>query len=56
MNSIQNGIKGEVFFVTTTVIDWIDIFTRPHYKHIIIDSLRHCQKEKGLIIYAWVFR
>ena len=24
------------------------------YKHIITDSLQFCQKEKGLIIYAWV--
>ncbi len=44
----------ELYFITTTVVDWIDIFTRPIYKQIILDSLIYCQKEKGLDIYAWV--
>ncbi|MFV0391264.1 MAG: REP-associated tyrosine transposase [Paludibacteraceae bacterium] len=51
---IQNRITGEVYFVTDTVVDWVDIFSRPTYKHIILDSLTYCQKEKGLLIYAWV--
>ncbi len=51
---IKNRITGEVYFVTDTVVDWVDIFTRPLYKHIIIESLQYCQKEKGLIIYVWV--
>jgi REP element-mobilizing transposase RayT len=51
---IQQRITGEVYFVTDTVVDWVDIFSRPCYRHIIIDSLQHCQKQKGLIIYAWV--
>ena len=51
---IKNRIEGEVYFVTDTVVDWVDIFTRPIYRHIIIESLEYCQKEKGLIIYAWV--
>ena len=51
---IKNRITGEVYFVTDTVVDWVDIFTRPIYRHIIIESLQYCQKEKGLIIYAWV--
>ena len=41
------------YFLTLTVVDWVDIFTRPNYKHIIIESLDYCQKEKGLIIYSW---
>lgn len=41
------------YFLTLTVVDWVDIFTRPSYKHIIIDSLNYCQKEKGLVLYAW---
>ena len=52
--NIQNRITGEVYFLTDTVVDWIDIFTRPLYKHIILESLTYCQKEKGLILYAWV--
>ena len=40
--------------MTDTVVDWVDIFTRPIYKHIVLDSLQYCQLQKGLIIYAWV--
>ena len=52
--NIQHRITGEVYFVTDTVVDWVDVFTRPIYKNIILESLEYCQKNKGLIIYAWV--
>ena len=52
--NIANRILGEVYFITITVVDWVDIFTRPKYKHIILDSLAYCQQKKGLKIYAWV--
>ena len=42
------------YFLTFTVVDWIDIFTRLDYKYIIVDSLNHCIKEKGLECFAWV--
>lgn len=41
-------------FVTFTVTNWVDVFTRPVYKQVVIDSLQYCQKHKGLIIYAYV--
>ncbi len=31
----------------------VDVFTRKEYRDIIIESLQHCQKEKGLEIYEW---
>ena len=43
-----------LYFVTLTIVYWIDLFTRPDYIHTIIGSLRYCQQKKGLIIYAWV--
>ena len=42
------------YYVTFTVHQWADIFTRSLYADIVLDSLRFCQKEKGLKIYAWV--
>jgi REP element-mobilizing transposase RayT len=51
---IQYRITGEVYFVTDTVVDWVDIFSRPRYKNIILESLQFCQAQKGLLIYAWV--
>jgi len=46
----QNGMN----FITCTVVEWIDLFTRTEIADIIMDSLRYCQKEKGLDIYAYV--
>jgi REP element-mobilizing transposase RayT len=43
-----------VYYLTFTVINWIDVFTRKRYKDILIDSLIYCQKEKGLQVYAYV--
>jgi len=41
-------------FITCTVHQWVDVFTRVEYIEIILDSLRFCQREKGLRIYGWV--
>jgi len=43
-----------IYFVTITVVDWIDLFIRPVYKQIIIDSLKYCIENKGLEIYAYM--
>lgn len=45
--------QNDIYFVTTTVVGWIDAFTRKELAYVIIESLRYCQREKGLIIYAW---
>ncbi|GGF23310.1 REP-associated tyrosine transposase [Echinicola rosea] len=42
------------YFLTLTVVDWVDIFTRKTYKDIIIDSFRYCQYHKGLRLHSWV--
>lgn len=41
------------YFITTTIVSWIDVFTRKVQKEKLVESLMYCQKEKGLIIYAW---
>ena len=46
----QNGLN----YVTLTVVGWIDIFSRQRYRDIVIESLRYCQKEKGLHIMGYV--
>ena len=46
--------EGYIYYLTLTVVDWVDVFTRPRYKHIIVESLEYCQKHKGLELYAWV--
>lgn len=41
------------YFITMTVVDWIDLFTRKELKNIIVDALKYCQNEKGLSILGW---
>ena len=41
------------YFVTLTVAGWIDVFSRINHKIAIINSLKYCQKNKGLEIFAW---
>jgi REP element-mobilizing transposase RayT len=43
-----------IHFVTFTIVDWIDVFTRKIYKDICINSLDFCRKNKGLKIYSYV--
>ncbi len=43
----------KIYFVSFAVINWIDLFIRNVYKDVIVDSLRFCQKEKGLELYGW---
>jgi REP element-mobilizing transposase RayT len=51
---LKNKIsEGYLYFLTLTVIDWVDVFTRPEYKYIIVDSLNYCQNSKGLELYGW---
>ena len=42
-----------IYFVSFATVDWVDVFTRQEYKDIFIDSLKYCQKNKGMIIHAW---
>ncbi len=42
------------FFLTFTVVDWVDVFTRASYRHIFTDALNYAIDHKGLELYAWV--
>jgi REP element-mobilizing transposase RayT len=46
--------KQAVYFTTSTVVGWGDVFTREVYKTILLDTIRHCQLNQGLILHAWV--
>jgi len=43
----------KTYFLTPTVVDWVDLFTRPVYKQFLIEQLKFCQEKKGLNIFAW---
>jgi len=44
---------GEAYFITITSVGWIDVFTRLRQKNVLINALKHCQKERGLEIYGY---
>lgn len=46
--------KKAAYFVTTTTVQWIDVFTGNINRYILLDSFRFCQKNQGLQIHAWV--
>ncbi len=46
--------QGGLNFITITVVDWIDLFTRKALSEIIITNLAHCRNKKGLKIFGYV--
>src|SRR5665647_2407096 len=55
MSSENYSIEDQnaVYFLTFTITDWVDVFTRSCYRMLVVDSLNYCIKSKGLTIYAW---
>ena len=55
---MQNGYKirnqSLPHFITTTVVDWIDVFTRKNYRDSVIDCLNYCIQNKGMVVYGYV--
>ena len=43
----------KLYFLTHTVVDWIDVFTRQELTMIVVDSLNYCIENKSLEVYAW---
>ena len=42
------------YYLTHTVVDWVDVFTRKTHRDIIIDSMKYCREHKGLKIGGYV--
>ncbi|GAA4457540.1 REP-associated tyrosine transposase [Rurimicrobium arvi] len=43
-----------VYFLTFTIVDWVDLFTRKIYRDVLIDSFNFCCHEKQLLIFGYV--
>lgn len=54
MSDAYKTYEGKLYYVTLTVVGWIDIFTRKDYVYEILENLKYCQEHKGLKIYAYV--
>ncbi len=56
---MHQGIKHTIkhngsYYLTTTIVEWLDALKQDEYKKIIIGSLKYCIKAKGLNVYAYV--
>ena len=41
-------------FITITIVDWIDVFSRKTYRDSVIASFEYCISNKGMILYCYV--
>ena len=51
---LKYAIRSEnLYFMTHTVVDWVDLFTRWELADIIVNSLNYCIAKKGLEVFVW---
>ena len=43
-------------FITPTIVDWVDVFTRKAYIDIVMQSLAYCIQNKSLKLYGYVVK
>jgi putative transposase len=45
--------KEGLYFVSFATVNWVDVFVRPQYCDIVVDSLNYCKANLGMEIYCW---
>ena len=53
MSEKYKTYNGGLFFVTLTVVGWIDVFTRRANAEELLANLNFCIKQKGMLVYAF---
>ncbi|MGB8356136.1 MAG: transposase [Chthoniobacteraceae bacterium] len=41
-------------FITSTIVQWLPVFTSATYCDILVESMEYCRLHKGLRVYGWV--
>ena len=54
MSELRKANTTSPYFITCTIVGWINIFTNAKYCDLIINCLRYCQINKGMKIYSYV--
>ncbi len=44
----------KIHFLTFTVVDWVDVFTRKSYKDVVISCFEFCIANKGMVLFSYV--
>jgi len=55
---VRQGIKHNIkenksYYLTMTVVRWVDLFSRKSQRDLFISSVKYCIQEKGLNVYAY---
>ncbi len=45
--------KEGLYFVSFATVNWVDVFVRPVYNEIIVESLTYCINNLGMELYCW---
>ncbi len=53
MSELRKANTYRPFFITLTVVGWIDVFIRNDYCEEFVNNLEYCRKNKGLKVYAY---
>jgi putative transposase len=53
MSELRKANTDHTYFITLTVVGWIDVFTRHEYCDEILKNLEYCRKHKGLKVYEY---
>jgi REP-associated tyrosine transposase len=41
-------------FITSTIVEWLPVFTTAACRDIVVGSFQYCRQRKGLRVHAWV--
>lgn len=53
-SAYQIDKQDSAYFLTCTVVEWVDLFIRDTHKLVIADNLNYCVENLGLEIFAYV--
>ncbi|MDN5283740.1 MAG: transposase [Mucilaginibacter sp.] len=53
MSELRKANTDKPFFITLTVVGWIDVFIRSEYCEEFLKNLEFCRTNKGLKVYAY---
>lgn len=45
--------KEGLYFASFAVVNWIDVFVRPIYSEILLESFNYCRKKLGMEVFCW---
>jgi REP element-mobilizing transposase RayT len=54
MSELRKANTDHPFYITMTIVGWIDLFTRERCCEAVLASFRYCIENKGLRLFEYV--